>query len=448
MSNRSYSLEILQVFIITLSIVAYYFIGYKIDRGQSLVLLPTYTVLFFLAYFLIRKLNSLKHIFWIGVLFRLIFLTSIPLLSQDFYRFIWDGMLLTNKINPYEFTPNMLINSTDLLSSQFSQELYDGMGELSAQHYSNYPPINQLGFYIASLIGKKSVLANIISIRVMIILFDLLIFSIGTKLLKQLELPTNRISFYFLNPLVIIELAGNLHWEGVMIFFFLSGLYFIFHENKYKWSTVFMSISVAIKLIPLILLPLLWNYLKPRKSILFGIITSFLLCFLFLPLFVLENGIDHYLKTINLWFNRFEFNGSIYNLIRQIGYEIKGYNIIRTFGKVSPFIIISIVAAFSFLRKNNTPSKVITGMLLTLSCYFFVSTTIHPWYIISLVALSMFTRYTYPILWSTVVILSYATYGNLEFKENNLLLLLQYGFVYLTLFYELLWKKSLLHHLK
>jgi len=168
-------------------------------------------------------------------------------------------MLLTNKINPYEFTPNMLINSTDLLSSQFSQELYDGMGELSAQHYSNYPPINQLGFYIASLIGKKSVLANIISIRVMIILFDLLIFSIGTKLLKQLELPTNRISFYFLNPLVIIELAGNLHWEGVMIFFFLSGLYFIFHENKYKWSTVFMSISVAIKLIPLILLPLLFE---------------------------------------------------------------------------------------------------------------------------------------------------------------------------------------------
>ena len=187
MSNRSYSLEILQVFIITLSIVAYYFIGYKIDRGQSLVLLPTYTVLFFLAYFLIRKLNSLKHIFWIGVLFRLIFLTSIPLLSQDFYRFIWDGMLLTNKINPYEFTPNMLINSTDLLSSQFRQELYDGMGELSAQHYSNYPPINQLGFYIAYLVGKKSVLANIISIRVMIILFDLLIFSIGTKLLKQIQ---------------------------------------------------------------------------------------------------------------------------------------------------------------------------------------------------------------------------------------------------------------------
>jgi len=445
--GRSFK-KVLQVAPILLSVLGYYFMGFEVDRAQSLILIPLYLSLFFCSYPLIFKSYSLKQILGIGILFRLIFLLSTPLLSQDFFRFLWDGMLLSNGLNPYEATPDLLNQTAPLFSTPFSQELYKGMGALSAEHYSNYPPINQLGFYLASLIGGNSILANIISIRVLLILSDLGIFWFGIKLLDYLNRSKKRIGLYFLNPLIIVELTGNLHWEGFMVFFFIFGLYLIFVKNQWKWATIPMAISVASKLIPLLILPLFWRFLKPKKSMLFGLLILLCLFLFFVPFFLGANNLSHYLNTIGLWFNRFEFNGSIYYVIRAIGYEVKGYNIIRKLGTVSPYIILGIVAVFTFIRNNKTPHVLLTGMLFCLSCYFFIATTVHPWYIVSLVSLAIFTNYSYPLIWSALVVLSYATYGNPDFNENYYLIGLQYGIVYGVFLLELIQRKNLLHHFK
>ena len=435
--GRSFK-KVLQVAPILLSVLGYYFMGFEVDRAQSLILIPLYLSLFFCSYPLIFKSYSLKQILGIGILFRLIFLLSTPLLSQDFFRFLWDGMLLSNGLNPYEATPDLLNQTAPLFSTPFSQELYKGMGALSAEHYSNYPPINQLGFYLASLIGGNSILANIISIRVLLILSDLGIFWFGIKLLDYLNRSKKRIGLYFLNPLIIVELTGNLHWEGLMVFFFIFGLYLIFVKNQWKWATIPMAISVASKLIPLLILPLFWRFLKPKKSMLFGLLILLCLFLFFVPFFLGADNLSHYLNTIGLWFNRFEFNGSIYYVIRAIGYEVKGYNIIRKLGTVSPYIILGIVAVFTFIRNNKTPHVLLTGMLFCLSCYFFIATTVHPWYIVSLVSLAIFTNYSYPLIWSALVVLSYATYGNPDFNEKYYLIGLQYGIVYGVFLLELI----------
>ncbi len=445
--GRSFK-KVLQVAPILLSVLGYYFMGFEVDRAQSLILIPLYLSLFFCSYPLIFKSYSLKQILGIGILFRLIFLLSTPLLSQDFFRFLWDGMLLSNGLNPYEATPDLLNQTAPLFSTPFSQELYKGMGALSAEHYSNYPPINQLGFYLASLIGGNSILANIISIRVLLILSDLGIFWFGIKLLDYLNRSKKRIGLYFLNPLIIVELTGNLHWEGLMVFFFIFGLYLIFVKNQWKWATIPMAISVASKLIPLLILPLFWRFLKPKKSMLFGLLILLCLFLFFVPFFLGADNLSHYLNTIGLWFNRFEFNGSIYYVIRAIGYEVKGYNIIRKLGTVSPYIILGIVAVFTFIRNNKTPHVLLTGMLFCLSCYFFIATTVHPWYIVSLVSLAIFTNYSYPLIWSALVVLSYATYGNPDFNEKYYLIGLQYGIVYGVFLLELIQRKNLLHHFK
>ena len=445
--GRSFK-KVLQVTPILLSVLGYYFMGFEVDRAQSLILIPLYLSLFFCSYPLIFKSYSLKQILGIGILFRLIFLFSTPLLSQDFFRFLWDGMLLSNGLNPYEATPDLLNQTAPLFSTPFSQELYKGMGALSAEHYSNYPPINQLGFYLASLIGGNSILANIISIRVLLILSDLGIFWFGIKLLDYLNRSKKRIGLYFLNPLIIVELTGNLHWEGFMVFFFIFGLYLIFVKNQWKWATISMAISVASKLIPLLILPLFWRFLKPKKSMLFGLLILLFLFLFFVPFFLGADNLSQYLNTLGLWFNRFEFNGSIYYVIRAIGYEVKGYNIIRKLGTVSPYIILGIVAVFTFIRNNKTPHVLLTGMLFCLSCYFFIATTVHPWYIVSLVSLAIFTNYSYPLIWSALVVLSYATYGNPDFNENYFLISLQYGIVYGVFLLELIQRKNLLHHFK
>ncbi len=447
MINKRTFFKILEVLLIFACLCGFWFLGYTVDRTHSSVLISVYILLFLGCYLLYLRRLSLKQILGLGLLFRIILIGATPLLSQDFFRFIWDGMLLSKGLSPYTSIPDILIQS-NIFSNAFSQELYNGMGGLSAENHSNYPPLNQLGFYISYLIAGDSILGNIISIRFLLILADVGIFWLGIKLLGVFNLPKEKIAFYFLNPLVIIELTGNLHWEGFMIFFLLLGLYLIFRTQNLKWSSVAMAASIATKLIPLILLPILWRYLKPVKSLTFAFLCILFSVIFFFPFFINENNINNYLNTINLWFNRFEFNASIYYLIREIGYEIKGYNIIRQLGKVSPYIILGIIAAFSFIRKNKTPKMVVSGMLLVLSCYFFISTTIHPWYIITLVALSMFTHYTYPLIWSALAIFSYSAYGNSDFKENYLLIGIEYFIIYGVFLYELISRKSLLHHFK
>lgn len=75
-------------------------------------------------------------------------------------------------------------------------------------------------------------------------------------------------------------------------------------------------------------------------------------------------------------------------------------------------------------------------MLIILTTYFFLASTVHPWYIIFLLILGIYSDYRYPVLWSAVVILSYATYANPDYNENLWLVAFEYLVVFGLLIYE------------
>jgi hypothetical protein len=92
------------------------------------------------------------------------------------------------------------------------------------------------------------------------------------------------------------------------------------------------------------------------------------------------------------------------------------------------------------MKKNKT-QDVLTQSLIILTTYLFISTTIHPWYIIPLIFLSCFTNYRYPIIWSFTIFLSYFSYYEIQVNENPFLLAIEYGLVIGILFYEIYFKK-------
>lgn len=431
-----------------LSIAFYISFGYGLERSDFVKLLSLYSALFFLAYLFIEKF---KLNFWLlaglGIIFRLVFIAAIPNLSQDFYRFLWDGRLMAEGINPYLFTPDSSA-ALNIIVEQ-SHQLIAGMGALNASHFSNYPPINQLFFAIAELFAGKSILGSAIVLRVIIILADVAILYFGKKILQKLNLPIKNIFWYFLNPFIIIELTGNLHFEGVMLFFFVWALYLLF-KGKWFWAAALIGISVSVKLIPLLFLLLFLKYFtskdvstKLNGTVLLKFYLTIIVTVLltFLP-FLSWEFIQNFSSTIALWFQNFEFNASVYYVIRWIGFQIVGWNIIGTVGKILPVLVLIFVLAIAFFRKNKKPQQLITAMFFAVSFYFLLSTTVHPWYIATPLLLSVFTRYKFPIVWSFMVMLSYSAYGKDDFDENLWLVALEYVIVICVAVWELFLHKK------
>ncbi len=420
-----------------LSFVFYYTFAYHLQRTDFVKLLTLFVALFFFCFKLIQfeKLNF-RFLLGLGIIFRLVFLFTEPNLSQDFYRFIWDGHLVANGDNPYLHTPDELIkNMVSIIPN--ADVLYEGMGSLSARHYSNYPPLNQLLFALASFIGGKSMFGSLLVLRITIILADIGVFYFGRRLLKNLNKSPHLIFWYFLNPLVIVELTGNLHFEGVMLFFFILSM-FLLSINKWKVAAVVMACSISVKLVPLLFLPLFFKYLGWKKSIIFYSIIGITSIVLFLP-FNTPEFIDNYTKTISLWFSNFEFNSSIYNIAKKIAihFDAKPWEFIKEYGKITPVLTIVTVALFTLLPKKYDLNRVLWSMMWVMTIYYFISTTVHPWYPIFLVLLSIFTTYRYAIIWSAAIVLSYFAYSQADFNENLWLLGIEYTSVFGFIVYEI-----------
>ncbi|MBT8319241.1 MAG: DUF2029 domain-containing protein [Gramella sp.] len=441
--------------LIALSCLAFYFtFAYNLDRTDFIKLIALYGALFFLSFKLIQMQ---RQNFWflagLALLFRLVFLVSLPELSQDYFRFIWDGRLIANGWNPYGFVPDELILKSNFTIPQ-ATELITGMGSLSSGHYSNYAPLNQLVFAIAGWFSEKSIVGAVMIFRLFIILADLGILFFGRKLLKALRLPEHRIFWYLLNPFIIIEMTGNLHFESVMVFFLLLSIYLL-HKGKWFLSSVVLGLSISIKLLPLMFLPLLFKYFHrdktleishPERSRRIGslgkLLAYYLICIgtvllSFLPFYSAE-VISNFMASVGLWFGKFEFNASLYYLVRWVGFQVKGYNIIETAGKILPVITILIILALAFFRKYRSTKQLITNMLFAITAYLLLSTTVHPWYLAIPLMLSVFTDYRYMIAWTALVMLSYFAYSNPDYQESFYLIALEYIIVFGFLIKELL----------
>lgn len=452
--------------LLLLSAVAFYFsFAWDLDRSDFVKLISLYAGLFFVSFKLIQlEKYNFRFLLIAAVFLRLIFLFALPNLSQDFYRFIWDGRLITEGFNPYLSLPKNFQYPIALAS-----ELINGMGSLSAGNYTNYPPVNQLIFSISAILGGKTILGPVIAMRLFIIAADLGTLWFGKKLLESFNLPAHRIFWYILNPFIIIEVTGNLHFEGVMIFFLVWSLYLL-HRKKWIGSAILLGVSVSAKLIPLIILPLFLKYFrspsldrlrmadlgkqnstepKPdlndsgpttkkelgsinfKKLIFYYLLVGLTVIISFLP-FLSAELFSNFSQSIGLWFQKFEFNASIYYIVREIGFYTHGYNIIATAGKILPIFTILILLGLAIFRRNFSTEKLVASMLLGISTYFFLSTTIHPWYIATPLILSIFTRYRFALIWSFVVFFSYYAYSIPGFEENLWMVSLEYMFVLLV----------------
>ena len=107
-------------------------LGWNTPRSNFNFFIAQYVASFALFYliWLNRAEFSFRHFLIFVVFLRLLLLPTLPDLSNDFYRFIWDGELLNRGVNPFAHTPNQLMHDPLLYGEGYMRSLYHGMGDL------------------------------------------------------------------------------------------------------------------------------------------------------------------------------------------------------------------------------------------------------------------------------------------------------------------------------
>lgn len=405
------------------------YVAYLIPTSAAIFSFWAAMAVAFGAYlYIIKQYNAaifFKSSLALAILLRCTFLFAVPLLSDDYYRFIWDGAQILHGINPFAFTPNELAK---LNYSWLDLNLLQHMN--SPDYFSVYPPVNQLAFALMAIPGKQQILSSTTILHTIIILFDVGNIFLIISILKHFNKAKSLALLYALNPLAIVELSGNLHFEAVMIFFSLLALYLL---NKKRWilASLALALGICAKLLPVILLPLFLKKVGFKKTIFAGFIVAFTCILLFLPFIHSVQLAKNMFSSIQLYYGNFEFNGSIYLVLKQLGWMLLGQN---PNAVLSPLLLA--LTLFGFALAYFKAANVFETAFWFFFVYYLFSAVVHPWYIIILLALSPFIRWRFALIWSALIVLSYYAYATLPYQQNYLLNAIAYIALAIFIFTE------------
>jgi hypothetical protein len=194
-------------------------------------------------------------------------------------------------------------------------------------------------------------------------------------------------------------------------------------QKNILWSSLMMTLSIVSKMLTLVLIPFMPRKLYWGKVSLFAVFSLLMSIIIFWYSF---GGHSGWIESVKLWFNNFEFNASIYYIIRGIGYLLEGYNIIQKAGPTLALITMAGIGIIWWFYIRKPSFGWATAMLSVLTVYFLMSTTVHPWYLGTLLALSVISLHRYPVVWTCLVFLSYSHYQGGEKAENYWLIATEY----------------------
>ncbi len=357
---------------------------------------------------------------------------SFPNLSDDIYRYWWDGMLLAHGYNPFEFTPNEVLQA-NLITDPKINEIFNYLN--SPNYHTVYPAFCQVLFFIAYSLTHN----DIYWFALLLKLFTLLIEFGGIYFLHHLlsSRPGYRRLFilYLFNPLLLIESYVNLHFELIQCSFLIIGIYYFFNSRSII-SGSFYGLSILTKITPLIFAPL---FLFRKKFIFlqFAAITLIILSFQ-LPFLISQ------LSTLGgyaLYFKQFEFNSSLFFLLSKalIFFQCPELWNFRGLILLVFFLISNLFLLFFFRNKINEPQKWWGMAFIIYLVFIIVNSTVHPWYILPLFIIGLFSFPVTAIAASFIFYLSYSFYDprlTIYFDWTRLteyfLLLLCFGIEYYT----------------
>jgi len=286
----------------------------------------------------------------LAVLLRMIVLFVPPTLSDDIYRYRWDGRVQAHGLNPYADAP-AAGSLEPLRDSLWEQINYPRIRSI-------YPPLAQGLFAVTYRLGD-----TLVAFKAAAVAGDLLILLLLVALIRQWRLPDWTLAVYALHPLPIVEYASSGHFDAWVAAAVLAAI--LAHLRGYPvLSTLALGAGILLKTWPLILVPL---FLRKRPWWQVPLLAAVVLVG-YLPFR------DAGIAMIQPWLDytgRWRFNDGAYYLLRHLGGSLE-------IGKA----LAAVIGAGLFLRFWRRDVDPVRGSYWLLLAFIALMPTVHPWYML------------------------------------------------------------------
>jgi hypothetical protein len=349
-----------------------------------------------------RRLLTPVQVLVVAILVRAMFVFRPPELSDDIFRYLWDGLQMLAGSNPYALPPAAVLSDGCLPA---------GLAALvNHPHLTTiYPPAAQLVFAAGA-----SLKAGVVGLKALLVLLDLLTCILLMRMLQMLQKPTWLVVLYAWHPLPVLEIAGSGHIDGAGILFLLLAIYLLIKRidsNRFRprvksawcqavFSGFAFSGAILTKLFPLVFFPglLIMAGRSHWKYFCLGVAGGTLL--LGLPFFP---DIRHAWTTLSLYARTWEFSGFLYRLLSTT--LLSGIPARWLLGLL--YAAAMVVSYGSNGARGGSVLHILRVFYILSLVFLLLTPTLHPWYALYLVLFLPFCAGPGGVILSWAVLLAY-----------------------------------------
>jgi len=352
------------------------------SRGASSFLVPLAVagVAYLLA---MRELLSTRQfpkrviIFGLALagLWHLLFLRMPPGSDDDIHRYVWDGHVQRLGYNPYVLVPS----DPALVGLHTAETRALNHPDLP----SPYPAGAQLFFRAVTAIHEST-----FALKVAFVVCDFAIVFVLLDILRWTRQGQHWVLAYAWHPLLATEVAGSGHIDIVGVLLVVVSAAALGR----RWRTiaaVAFGLAVAVKLLPIVLLPLYWRRVRVRDGVLAAIIVGLL----YMP-FLSHGRIST--GSLGTYAQSFRFNDPVFAVFERL---------------TSPEIALGLAVLFGFLAaiwmRRKTTEWSTDAFAWPMAASLLCAPVIYPWYLLWLLPFLRSTSTLPIVIWTVSIIPTY-----------------------------------------
>ncbi|HAF16697.1 MAG TPA: hypothetical protein DCK93_06350 [Blastocatellia bacterium] len=323
--------------------------------------------LFIAACWVTLRAQATRSMFFIVIIFAALFRLSLlfapPYLSDDIYRYIWDGRVQAAGINPYRYIP-----AEPELANLRDDKIYPRINHRDNAH-TIYPPVAEGVWFLTTRISE-----SVTWMKATMILFEAIAIWAIAKLLASFGLPRQRILLYAWHPLAVWEFAGSGHVDAIAIAFICLAL-LARRRNAEVATGLALASATLVKLFPIVLLPALYK----RGSWKMPLVWVLTIAVAYLPyLGVGARGVLGYLPGYAQ--ERGILSGEQFFLLAAVRRLPLGFHIPTSVFVVFAILILALLTVWMLRRQTAAHENYVAKALLIATAFTVLLSPDFPWY--------------------------------------------------------------------